>query len=1034
LLISGDKEEAAREYLKAFAVEPELEKAWRNKAHAYLLLGDVENGLNASDEGVRRHPESAPLWALLIAARQAAGEAIPERGVPAHILSTTDVSFTLSNVRYKQGRLEESYDLIRRCVEVDSPTLETKRAYLAAALTWASADPVAAYFGQLSAKQQDALSDALRRLEQLETTLAGLQTEESSLELTSNVTTALMLRDDFQRARSIAKTALVRHPLAENLLRVRIGELNEHDDIEGLRALAKDRLGVLPPSSLTGLAEIAANHKDLEWHNQVMAVLRERPLSQRQRQDLEALSADASWLAGKRPEAVAMAQALVSQHPGHVMTHVMLSRMLNSLGEPLPAAAQCAQALDLVQPDEATFADLLLVADLLYDRGLHSEAADVYARLVKTPGDNTLTQRYLACLVESDRRSEARRVLDALSAQTLDTSPFRRIESNLARRMGDWARMRDLLRKELSTDPKNASVAVGYAGAMHRIGPAASTELRDYLASDPVFDGKHPSADIELGKYQAAQGFKSLALRRMYRVFRSHPNNASLAGYFLARVMLGAHAEDLAQPLSVGPGTTVHLRGGNETRVVAIDFDSIAASAWPELVASDSELAILLQGKAVGDSVALSRGLGDVAYEVVGFESTYTFAANRAYRLIAESANPGGPLWSVNIAKSDGNLDIEPLLASAREKTAVITSALNDYVEQRFPLATLAKTVGASTLDLMLDWPSAKASLFVSIGTEEERQAGLATLKAGDKRFVIDLPTLGEMVATGVFRAVAPLLGRPLVPTTVRQELAGIIEYQTQVPSRLSIREENGRYYRDEVSIEQFDRRMAFLREMHACIDELCELTPVAGPAVHGPANQTFELMLDDATLDAVYLALERDAVLLSEDAGLRLQVPQLDLVNVMGLQPLLMFAKERGVITHDTYVNVISSKLARNHDFVSVRTEDLVLLCHRDATSMSPSVVTALNTFHGKSLDVASGVLVAGDMLANIAGSCPPEHHSRLLPSCARSSARRSARPRRDNPPSACRAHETRHGTTLTQGARQAATRSWVAADCPRP
>jgi predicted nucleic acid-binding protein len=166
---------------------------------------------------------------------------------------------------------------------------------------------------------------------------------------------------------------------------------------------------------------------------------------------------------------------------------------------------------------------------------------------------------------------------------------------------------------------------------------------------------------------------------------------------------------------------------------------------------------------------------------------------------------------------------------------------------------------------------------------------------------------------------------------------------------------------------------MALLQEVMQCIDDLCEVTPVAGLAMRGPVNETFEIALDDATLDAAYLALERDAILLSEDGGLRLHVPLLGLTYTMGLQPLLILARDRGLITKDAYVNVIAGKIARGHDFISIRTEDLVLLAQRSLDGVAPLVAAALTTFRGKSLDVASGVQVAGSMLNELVGVCAP-------------------------------------------------------------
>jgi hypothetical protein len=130
---------------------------------------------------------------------------------------------------------------------------------------------------------------------------------------------------------------------------------------------------------------------------------------------------------------------------------------------------------------------------------------------------------------------------------------------------------------------------------------------------------------------------------------------------------------------------------------------------------------------------------------------------------------------------------------------------------------------------------------------------------------------------------------------------------------------------------------------------------------------------LDKASLDAVYLALERDAVLLSEDGGLRLVVPSVGLTNSIGVQPLLMFAREHKVIAHAEYVNVVMGKLARNHDFLSIRTEDLVAVVRRDATRVAAGVVAALETFRGPTLELGSGVQVCCEFLASVVPLCPP-------------------------------------------------------------
>lgn len=973
LLLEGKKPEAAREYLVGAAVDPRLEKAWCNRAHAHLLLDDFVASLAASSDGLKAYPESGPLWALNVAAKHAAGDTEPERDVPKHILDASDLRFTLSHVRYKQGRLEESLDMIALCIEGEAPSLETRRSYLAASLTWATSDPEGAHHDQITPKQRTALVDALRLLEPLEATLSGIQVGGISEELAGNVCVALLLVGNRTRARAIAAVSLERHPVLESALRIRVDELASIGNIVELRKLTDKRYEELPTTTLAALAEVSANEGDLVWYREVREVLDGRKHSEHQLSELRALDVHAYWEAGEEAKALVCANELLATYPEHVLTRVLMARMLLRKGDFLGVAKHAGLAEAALKP-ESTVGEVLHVADLQFDRTLYPEAASLYGRVAGQLGNNGLTRRYLASLIESGQRRKASEALDSLTLEVRSSPDFCRIESNLARRMGDWPRMRDVLKAELDRIPTDSGVAVGYIGALHRI-PGEKETLRAYLASDPIYDGKRPLDEVEVAKYQREYGLASLALRRVYRQFRAHPNDATIGGYFLMQVLLGSSTPELSVvPTSITAGTVVHLRAETETRDIAIDFDDVVdAASWPELVSPKSDIARDFLGKKLGDSVHLSRGIGTLVYEVVGLSPLYVFAMGKVNKLLSDTASPGGPMWSVNLEKKDGSLDVEPLLAMSRQKSARIREALNNYEVLRFPLATLAQLVGTEPLLLMLDWPSSKASLFVSLGTQEERQAALSLLETGGRSFVIDLPTLGELVGTGVFRAIAPLLGKSLIPESAREELTNAIQYQETVPSSMSIREEDGQYFREEATQEQLDSRLTFLREMLACMDELCEVTPVLGPSDVTDSHRTVANLLDNATLDAVYLSLERNAVLLSDDGGLRLTAPAVGLVETMAVQPLLMHALARGTLDLNTYVDVVIGKVLRAHDFISVRTEDLLTLVRRDTNNVATGVLAVLETLKSQTLELHSGVQVCREFLTSIVSLCPP-------------------------------------------------------------
>lgn len=984
LLMSSRAEEAAREYLVAASILPDLEKAYRHKAHAHILLGDMPKAMAVVDEGLAKYPESSLLWSLRANAQRAAGDPDPGKDTPAHLRETTDVLFTMSVVRHQQGRFEEAFDLIQRCIKGDKPSFELNRLLLATALSWASSDPVASQLGQLEPGKRQALAQALQAHEPLEVTIPAIQHDAIAFEIASNAVIALLLQGDVARARRITGPALVRHPLATNLLRVRVHEIEVNADLPALRELAAGELAGMSDAALVGIAEAASNLNAPDVFERAASQLDTRSLPERERQDFAVLSFHAQWTAGARQQAIEQAKAHVLAHPTHMLGQVELARMLSRSGEDLAAALRSHVVEELAAAETASSLELSLAADLLRELRDHAKAAALYARLVHTPGADALTYKYTFCLIESGQRMKAQQLLDQLPFDVRQRSDFRRLEAELARRKGDWARTADLLRTELAQHPRNSTVAVNYVAALHRTTPLPQ-ELADYLSSVPQFDGNHPTAEVEFAKYEAQYGLPIQALQRLYRLLRDNPGDTMLAGSYLAHMFLGNLGVALSAVQPAGPGTSVLLKAPGEMFEIAIDMDQSPHPGWPELVGADSVAARALLGKAVGDTVVLQRNLALVECEIAGITSVLLFAVERAATLLHTTANNDGPAWSVNLQGPDGQIDVDRLLAPQRAKAQGRALLLQHYRASMLPLSTLAKTLGEHTLELTLQWPRDQVPMFVSYGGAEDRAAQFIALQSSQRRYVIDLMTLGEFVALGLFRNVAPLIGKPLVPTAVRDELCNLLEADrhlliredfpvTSVTALPAPSPEKGpeQTAGPEGAGQRLTRRTELFQEMLSCIDELCELTPVLGPAVLTDAHRGLEIFLDDATLDCVHLCLERDAILLTEDGALRNRAAAAGITTTVNVQPVLMAALNSDLISHAQYVDAMSSKIVRNHDFINLRSVDLLHMVGHRPRALDPKVLAALDTLRRPQLDLSSGVIVAFEMLQGMVDLVP--------------------------------------------------------------
>lgn len=971
-LLEGRSEDAATEFLDAFDLAPEHEKALANRAHAYLIRKDLEAALLACEDGLVRFPESPILWALKLNAQMLLGEAEPERNLPEALLYAPDLLFTVAHLKERSGDSAAAVALLLRCLQSDDTSLAVKRAYLATTLGWAARDSVLAYHGQFTGEQRLALSDAVSRFEPLEQMLPAIQSDHVSLEVTNNVCVALTLLGGIDRTRALAMLSLRRHPLSEGLLRIRLAELEQREDWAAIHALTDSRLNELPPGALGSLVEISANLGDVNWHASVMvaaeASLEMEPGKLR---ELRALSIHAQWLAGARNDAVAAAETYAAENPDLVLPRVILGNMLLRMGrkdDALQQASSSVAHLDLAAPS----LHVLQVAELFFQLAKYDEAASLYARLVRLPGDDEFTRKWLICLIESDQRRRALDLLSQLEPQVRALPAFVRIEANLARRTGDWARMLELLTDELRRAPADSSVALGYVGALHRL--VKTTALSAYLESDPSFENAPPENEFEFSKYQTRHGLGSLALRRLFRLYRRRPSNGQVASFYLGQILVGPRHDELDPPSEVRPGTVAHLRTSSQTRVVAIDIDAKSGpfDGWPELVSQDSNLAKTLVGHKVGDQIAIGGAFGETQAELVAIESIYTFAASKAHEQVAAAAVPAGPLWSVKVVKDDGELDIGPLLDSARQRKDQVRSAFESYRAQSFPVSMLARAIGSDPVTLLLEWPFKEASLFVSIGTHEERNAAAKILREATSPYVLDLLTIAELSQRGAFEVGAKLLRRPLVPQTAREQLQGLIELAEGPRGSASMSEEDGRLRMIETPAAYYEHREQLLKQMLRAIDEHCEVVPTIGPKDITSLHRVLATALDHATMDALYLAGERGAVLVSEDGALRMLAPALGIESSVSAQAVLAEASDQGLLTREAHAMAVIGKINSGHDFVSVRAEDLLEVARRTPTRVSNDIRTALEAFRKPTLDIVSGVNVGCSFLLQAAKGLP--------------------------------------------------------------
>ncbi|MYN47567.1 hypothetical protein GTP23_21195 [Pseudoduganella sp. FT93W] len=967
-LANGEHALAAQGCLQAFKLAPGQEVAHFNKVRAHILLDDIQSANAACKEALERFPESATLWSLYIYILDKEGVTSPFDGIPASIAESRDILLMKAELHHKHSEHAEAIELLKKAVELEPDQNDGKRAYLAVALSWAAQDTVQAHFRHMSEEHRELLLNAVSLFEPLEINLPAIQSDHISLEITNNVCAALLLLGEKERARTIVGLSLQRHPLADGLLRIRIGQLAEQNDLSAIRKLTDAHLSELPPILLAQLAEISGNAGELEWHDLVMQEVEAKMHLDKRLEELRAFRALAMSLAGDVEQGLQFARVYVETHPTQMMGQVILAQILQHSGDIETASGEAKKCVGLIN-DESSRADVIQVAELLYQLKAFVDAVPLYERLVSNPGADTLTWRLLICLLQGDMRAKVRKVLERLSSHVRAQPEFRRIECNLARRTSDWMRMKDLLLLDIAENPDSCDVALGYIGALYQLGE--SETLKDFLSKDTVFKDSSPENEYEYAKHQIFGGFEQLGMRRIYRLYRNNPSSTKLASYFAALSLMCKNWGALLNAGGANQGSAFELRSGSEVWWVAVEQEGLSAQGgWPEFVETRSPIATALSECQVGDSISISRGFANQTCEIISKTSLIGFAHRKAHEQLKASPLPQGPVWTVSLDSLVNSIKMSNADALKNIQESQMESSIRAYKEARLPLCTLAKGVSVDLISLLVDWKNYNESLMVSSGTPLEINEELNVLKVRSNRYVFDLFTISELVRHDAFDAAVKALGKPLVPASLRAYILQLLHAENS--PHTAYRALSRREQIPGIVDPYLGHRKSFLAKLLRVVDMNCELTPVYGPEQLTADQLELSEVLDESNTDIFYLCLERGSVLVSEDFNMRLLAKQVGVKYVLGIQPILMGLRDAGAISDRKYTDAIGRKINDGHYFVNVSARDLLSWANIDRKKVSCLVSTGLKAFQNQHVDFNSVLRVFCEFLVAVSKDSP--------------------------------------------------------------
>lgn len=960
-----DVNEAAALFRKAAEICPDDEKMAAAGIRGLMLRQEIDRAIEAAKAASERFPLSLHVWLAGANARMISGERIRLGDIPTSFQEEPDaLQFAAISAR-EAGDIAEALRLARIATHMPAAGFFSRAAYLRFGIENCTSSPVLAMHGLLPKARTEALADAVMQFEPHGERLLCIQSD-AAAETAGHLGFALLILGNPAAALDAVIEADAIGLRSPGTVRVRVQALDALGRTQEALAAAKASLSELPPEALCVAADIAASLADPDFAEEAIGLARVRfPENLELTDYLTGLRWGAMAKQDRREDAAAEALSGARSMPHRLVIQCSAARILKWARMPIEAEDTLEQAVRLAYAT-ASEADKLLVADLLHHFERWSDAGAAYESLLgaSDPAPSEICSRLLECYVESGKRTKARSFISRLPDGWAENDEMRRLAIRLGQSAGDWDFLLPLARKQLDKAPAEAWSWIFLLKVMVKAVEPAEVQRTARQIPDDV-DGSVRNLAI-LANMEMRYGDPPRGLMRLYRLARRNLDDPDALSAYLVSLLNATNLDFDISSECVSAGSFVEFEdvqsGARETLVI----DPSDAGPLPRrdgFMTQGEPEAVAFIGAKPGDEIFLPMKAGGTrTVRILGIGSAFKNLSD----YVQERANKLGGLPYLRAVPIGGSGDVGRDLAQMHEMLKRSHDAteriLDSYASGRLTLSVLAKALGRAPAELCAGWPSSGPHLFVGTGLASERESTIALLSRSDVVVVADSSAIAELALFDAANAIG-CVPRILISPATREVIDEMLSEAESDKSVGTAFDDDGRLGYIEYDDRHRRKRIAFAKAL-ADIANRCETAPSYGDLGDSEDARTFVQILTAEDREALLLAKEKGAILLTLDGRLRLLAKSVLGMDGAWPQAFVMLARESGRISPREASAFAASEFMANRSFVSLCAEDIIWLVLQGDSwlqtglSLFKSYLSAQQTDRDSSFEVALAFL----------------------------------------------------------------------------
>jgi tetratricopeptide (TPR) repeat protein len=617
---------------------------------------------------------------------------------------------------------------------------------------------------------------------------------------------------------------------------------------------------------------------------------------------------------------------------------------------------------------ETDFPTRFLVAEGLATAGRFDDVVSLLADTTDRHYDSPALRALIAAAVNTDKRVLLRQILRELTPELATDRYYTKAQIALSIRTGNIRKAEQEIRAFLEREPDNLELYIQLLHALFR-----QNKIEDLKAEvqKPAsgFKGQ-PSDFMTLAHFKDDFGDWREAHKLAYATLLANPNSQSVAMGYVGVFLRPGHSQELTiHPPAVEPDMTVGIKTEDGGIVVYVIEPETSLRPGVHYLPPDHLLATRLLGKEPGDRIELPDG---TAAEVAWIKPKVLHALHD----VMENFNNWHPEATglerikVEPGKEGG---LEPMLERLRDRHDAVEQVGALYDAGALPIAIVGKNLGCDAVEAMVGLADTGHRIRSCDGNHLERNTALATINANAaKGCVVDYLTLHVIRRLKLEAVVSAVCGPMKIVDATRLTLQRkIFELGERIDeSDMSISWRDGQYWRQETSPEQKREHIKLLEADHAWLDANTQIIPAEGNKDPSPEFAPLIDRFGSGFFDEIRAAEGAGLLLLSEDFLLRMLAMHEFRVQGTWLQPILMSALDRQMMTLDEYRAAILSFIDSKFEFISVGTPLVVSSVHGTRGHALPKEFeTIASRLGGEKADIASHVRVAYESATQIWG-----------------------------------------------------------------